>query len=104
MKKQKKTSQSDILEFLTREKPQLESRFRVSKIGLFGSYARSEETDESDIDIILEFLPQTENLFDIKLSIKEMMEREFGKRVDICREKYLKPYFRNQILKSVIYV
>jgi len=104
MKKQKKTSQSDILEFLTREKPQLESRFRVSKIGLFGSYARSEETDESDIDIILEFLPQTENLFDIKLSIKEMMEREFGKRVDICREKYLKPYFRDQILKSVIYV
>jgi predicted nucleotidyltransferase len=99
-----KISKSEILQFLSQEKDQLEAKFRVSKIGLFGSYARGEETEESDIDIILEFLPQTENLSEIKFSLKELIAKEFGKNVDICREKYLKPYYRNQILKSAIYV
>ncbi len=104
MKNHKNISKSDILNFLSKEKVQLESKFRVSKIGLFGSYARGEETEESDIDIILEFLPHTENLSEIKLSLKELIKKEFGKNVDICREKYLKPYYRTQILKSAIYV
>ncbi len=103
MKKQKIT-QSDILTFLAREKQELERQYRVAKIGLFGSYARGEETEDSDIDIILEFLPQTENLTEIKSSLKALIMKEFGKDVDICREKYLKPYYRNQILKSAIYV
>ncbi len=104
MKKHKKITQSDILAFLAREKKDLQNKYRVSKIGLFGSYARGEETDDSDIDIILEFLPQTENLSEIKLSLRTLIEREFGKNVDICREKYIKPYYRKQILQSAIYV
>jgi len=104
MKKHKKVAKSDILAFLSKEKPQLERQYRVAKIGLFGSYARGEETEESDIDIILEFLPHTENLFEIKLSLKELIKKEFGKNVGLCREKYLKPYYRNQIIESAIYV
>lgn len=100
----KTASKSGIIDFLTKEKDLLEERFRVSKIGLFGSYARGEETSESDIDIIVEFLPKTENLTTIKSSLKELIMNEFGKNVDICREKYLKPYYRDQILKSAIYV
>jgi uncharacterized protein len=103
MKKQNLLSRSSILAFLSKEKPQLERQFRVAKIGLFGSYARGEETEESDIDIILEFLPQTENLTEIKSALKKMLTEEFGKDVDICREKYLKSYYRAQILKSAIY-
>lgn len=99
-----KITRSDILAFLAREKQQLKHQYRVAKIGLFGSYARGEETDESDIDIILEFLPKTENLTEIKSSLKSLIMNEFGKEVDICREKYLKPYYRAQILKSAIYV
>ena len=102
--KRKKITKSDILAFLAKEKKELEKKYRVSKIGIFGSYARGEETDDSDIDIILEFLPQTENLTEIKSSLKALIMREFGKEVDICREKYLKPYYRNQILQSAIYV
>jgi predicted nucleotidyltransferase len=104
MKHQIKISKSDILNFLSKEKEQLETKFRVSKIGLFGSYARGEETAESDIDIILEFFPKTENLTDLKFALKALIKKEFGKDVDICREKYLKPYYRTQILKSAIYV
>lgn len=102
--KQRKITKSDILTFLAKEKKELEKKYRVSKIGIFGSYARGEETDDSDIDIILEFFPQTENLTEIKSSLKELVMREFGKEVDICREKYLKPNYRTQILQSAIYV
>ncbi len=97
-------TRSNILAFLSKEKPQFERQFRIAKIGLFGSYARGEETEYSDIDIILEFLPQTDNLTEIKSSLKELIKKEFGKNVGICREKYLKPYYRTQILKSAIYV
>ena len=104
MKQHKTISKSDILNFLLKEKEQLETKFRFSKIGLFGSYARGEEKAESDIDIILEFLPKTENLTDLKFALKTLIKKEFGKDVDICREKYLKPYYRTQIFKSAIYV
>ncbi len=104
MKKHKKPTKSDILQFLSQEKEQFETRFRIAKIGLFGSYARGEETEDSDIDIIVEFYPNTENLSEIKASLKEIIKSTFDRDVDICREKYLKPYYRNQILQSAIYV
>jgi len=104
MKKLNKPTQSNILAFLAREKQQLERQYQVAKIGLFGSHARGEETADSDIDIILEFLPQTDYLTELKSLLKVLIMKEFGKNVDICREKYLKPYYRNQILKSAIYV
>ncbi len=97
-------TQSEILAFLRSEKPIFESQFRVSKIGLFGSYARGEATEESDIDIILEFYPRTENLTEIKQALKNLISKKFGKEVDICREKYLKPYYKTQILNNTIYV
>ncbi len=100
----KTPSKSDILQFLSQEKEQFETRFRIAKIGLFGSYARGEETENSDIDIIVEFYPNTENLSEIKASLKEIIKNAFERDVDICREKYLKPYYRNQILQSAIYV
>lgn len=97
-------TKSTILAFLSKEKPLLERQFRVEKVGLFGSYARGEETEHSDIDIIVEFFPKTENLSEIKEELRTLIKREFGRDVDICREKYLKPYYRSQILKSAIYV
>lgn len=102
--KQKKITKSDILSFLTKRKLEFENKYRVSKIGLFGSYARGEETENSDIDIILEFFPSTENLTEIKSALQNIIGQQFGKEVDICREKYIKPYYRKQILQSAIYV
>lgn len=94
----------DILAFLREQKENLFSEFQLVKIGLIGSFARNEGTDESDIDLIVEFQPNTENLFEKKSEIKSLVEKEFHREVDLCREKYLKPYIKSQILKSVIYV
>lgn len=94
----------EILSFLRERKGELFSEYQLVKIGLFGSYARDEATESSDIDLIVEFQPNTENLTEKKSKIKELVAQRFGRKVDICREKYIKPYFKVQILQSAIYV
>lgn len=94
----------DILTFLREKKDEFFSEFQVIKIGLFGSYARNENSEDSDIDLIVEFQPNTENLFEKKNKIKALIRKEFNRNVDLCREKYIKPYYKSQILKTAIYV
>lgn len=94
----------EILSFLRENKDLLLSEFHLAKIGIFGSFSRNEETEDSDIDLIVEFLPNTQNLSEKKSQIKDFVAKRFDREVDLCREKYIKPYFRNQIIQSAIYV
>jgi len=94
----------DILEFLQERKADLQSEFQLIKIGLFGSFARNEATENSDIDLIIEFAPNTLALSEKKSALKSILKNQFGREVDLCREKYIKPYFKSQILKTAIYV
>ncbi|MCB0515360.1 MAG: nucleotidyltransferase domain-containing protein [Chitinophagales bacterium] len=95
---------AEILSFLREKKNELFSDYQLIKIGLFGSFARDEATEDSDIDLIVEFQPNTENLSEKKLRIKMLVAKRFDREVDLCREKYIKPYFKTQILQSAIYV
>lgn len=97
-------SKEEILSFLAESKSDFEKDFKIVKIGIFGSYARDEQTDASDIDILIEFEPKTEQLSEKKSNLRAILKKRFNKEIDLCREKYIKPYFRNQILKSAIYV
>lgn len=97
-------SKEEILSFLSKSKSDFEKEFKIVKIGIFGSYAQGTQTDASDIDILIEFEPKTEQLSEKKSNLRAILKKRFNKEIDICREKYIKPYFRNQILKSAIYV
>ena len=94
----------DILKYLTAKKSEFNRDFVIIKLGLLGSYAQDKHTENSDIDLLVEFEPNTESLAEKKMEIKKAIQSVFGKEVDICREKYIKPYFRQQILDSMIYV
>lgn len=69
-----------------------------------GSFSRNEETNESDIDLIVEFKSGTLDLMHTKEKLRKSIQKRLGRRVDICREKYLKPYYKNRILKDAIFV
>ena len=97
-------SQKQILDFISENKALLNYQFHISKIGLFGSYARNEQSNNSDIDLIVDFENGTNNLFDIKIELKKFFKDKFGVEVDICREKYIKPRYKNRIIKEAIYV
>ena len=95
--------ESTILSFLKENKDFFQREFHISKLGLFGSYARGDADEESDIDILIDFDDEAD-IFEAKLMIKELIQRQFNREADICREKYLKPYVRDEILREAIYV
>ena len=92
-----------ILYYLTSNKERLEKEYHLIRIGLFGSIARGDQNEQSDIDIIVEFENNTADLYTIKQNLKNEIQTEFNMQVDICREKYIKPIFRQQILSEVKY-
>lgn len=89
-----------IEEIIKKHKPILSEKFKVKSIGIFGSYARNQETDESDIDILVSFREPVGWEF---IDLKEYLENLFGKRVDLVTEGALKPQLKDAVLKEVVY-
>ena len=86
---------------LQKLKPFLFRRYNVSKIGYFGSFSRNEQTEESDIDILVEFSkPIGWDFFDLK----DLLEKELGVKVDLVSTKALRKQLRDSILDQTQYV
>ncbi len=98
------TDTGQILNYLTINKERFLKEYHLKRIGVFGSFARGEQTEKSDIDILIEFEEGTDNLYDIKQRLKNEIQSIFNLPVDVCREKYIKPFFRDQILHEAKYV
>jgi uncharacterized protein len=96
-------TRDQILIFLTQNKKLLRDKYHIARIGLFGSYARGEQNNNSDLDLLVEFEENTQDLYELKLQIKDFFKSHLGLEVDICREKYIKPRFKKAILKEAIY-
>lgn len=96
------TNKEYIISTMKQHKHEL-NEFGVSKIGLFGSYAREEQTDKSDIDILVEFEPEKEN-FDNYMIVYDILEKLFrNEKVEIVTKNGLSPHIGPQILKEVLY-
>jgi len=96
-------TQQEIINFLITNRSHFEQHYHVSKMGLFGSFARGEQTHASDIDILIELEKGTENIYELKKELSNFLSQSFGRPVDIAREKYLKPYVRDAILHDTVY-
>jgi len=97
-------NQSQILHYLSANKQSISRKYHLKKLGIFGSYARSEQTPESDLDLLIEFEDNTPDLTEKKEYLRKDIQSVFNINVDICREKYIKPVFRQHILSDAIYV
>jgi predicted nucleotidyltransferase len=97
-------NKSEILKELKTLKHALKEQFHIEKLGVFGSYASNSAQPESDLDLLVEFEDELSNIYEIKKGLKALLEQRFGMKVDLAREKYLKPFYREEILKQVIYV
>ena len=96
-------NRDQILTFLSQNKKLFRDKYHIIRIGLFGSYARGDQNANSDIDLLVEFEENTQDLYDLKLQLKDFFRIQFGIEIDICREKYIKPRIRNSILKETLY-
>jgi len=93
-----KQDRGDILAKLAEEREALR-RFGVRRIGLFGSAARGEAAEGSDLDFLVELEPKT---FDAYMGLKEFLEGLFGRRVDLVLRSAIKPRLRERILREVV--
>jgi len=93
----KKLTKGEIFRLLSQNR-ELLSRYRIKKIRLFGSYVRNEQTDESDIDFLVEFESPI-SIFEHVHLINELAQI-FGKKVEVLSVKALKPLLSETILKE----
>lgn len=75
----------------------------VRRIGIFGSFVRGEEREDSDIDVLIEF-EEGRRSFDTYMDLKFFLEDLFGRHVDLVDQDTLKPGLAPYILRSVRYV
>ncbi len=95
-------SAQDILRFLAQNKAELDRRFGVRRIGLYGSYASGTQRADSDVDLVVEL---REPKFDDLAGLHIYLEQALGCRVDIRRlSKSLRTPFVQRIEKDARYV
>lgn len=97
----KQINKTIILNFLTSHKEYLESKFFITKIGLFGSYAKDTANENSDIDIIIQ---STKKDFFLREDLIEYLELNLHKSVDVGYLDSIRAYYKNKIEKDIIYV
>lgn len=82
-------------------KPTLKERFKVETIDIFGSYARNEVSEKSDIDLLVTY---STNDYDHSTvyALKNYLRRKLGVKVDIVSKEFLNPHIKEQVLKEAI--
>jgi len=96
-------NKEDIFGFIRQNRHYLKEHFYIKRIGLFGSFVHNAQTEESDIDIIIELEDNTPGIHELKEELRAFFGEQFQRDVDIAREKYLKSYVKAQINNEAVY-
>lgn len=94
-------TRDEILANLGSLKEELQRRFKVKRLALFGSYARNEQTETSDVDVLVEVDPSIGLGF---VSLADELEQRLGARVDLVSYRAVKPNRWRLIEPDLIYV
>ena len=92
----------NAMALLKKNEHEIKKRFGVRKIGIFGSFARGEEREVTDIDVLVEFHDNYET-FDNFMDLKFFLEDLFERRIDLVTIDALRPQLKDNILQEVIY-
>jgi uncharacterized protein len=92
----------NVIAILSSHDDELRNRFGVKSLALFGSVARGEATERSDVDLLVEFSRPT-GYFGLG-QLQEHLERLLGCSVDLGTPRSLKPRLRDRVLQECIHV
>ncbi len=93
---------AEAIKILRGHLPELRQRFGVKSLSVFGSVARDDAGDGSDVDVLVEF--QGDTTFDGYFGLKEALEGLLGAKVDLATPSMLKPRMRPRIEQEAIRV
>ena len=90
-----------IIALLRKHKPELQRKYPLSQIGVFGSYARGEATPESDVDIAVDIQGVMGLNF---VAMADEIEALFGIPTDVVPKRAIKPEYLANVEKDIVYV
>jgi hypothetical protein len=91
-----------ILTILRDNKERFAEKYGVTKIGLFGSFARNEATEESDVDVCVEVIEPT---YDVMFDLREEIMEKTSRPVDLVQvRRHMNAFLRKRIKRDAIYV
>ena len=83
-------------------KPTLKACYKVETIGIFGSYSRGEQTEKSDLDVLVTF---SESIGVYRfIEVEEFIRKKLGVKVDLVQKGTLLPILKEQILSEIVQV
>lgn len=92
----------EVKQQLLQIKPRLQQVYQVTELGIFGSYARQEQTEVSDVDVLIDY-DQAPTLFKL-VELREDLSNVLGMKVDVVTKNGLKPRIRERVLSEVVYL
>ncbi|MEC4806408.1 MAG: nucleotidyltransferase family protein [Jaaginema sp. PMC 1079.18] len=92
----------EIKQILKATKPLLQQQYRVTELGVFGSYTQNQQTQTSDVDILIDY-EQAPTLFQL-VELRDYLAGVMGVKVDVVTKNGLKPRIRERVLSEVVYV
>ena len=95
-------NKQEMLNRLSQSKRELEGKFAIQDLAIFGSLARDEATGASDVDVLVKFKGRAG--FDQFMDLKFYLEDLIGAPVDLVTDKALRPILREKIKREAIYV
>ncbi|MBN2377324.1 MAG: nucleotidyltransferase family protein [Sedimentisphaerales bacterium] len=98
----KELNKEMILDAIGRSRARLEL-LGISNLGLFGSFVRGEQTEQSDVDLLVEFGADKKN-FDNFMDACFFLEELFGRKVELVTAESLSPYIKPHVMKEVEYI
>ena len=95
-----KAERMDVFKILKDHEQEIKERFDVKRIGVFGSFARGDQRETSDVDILVEFeKPTFDNFMDLAFFLEDLFQR----KVDLVTPNSLSPYIGPYIRQGVVW-
>ena len=95
-------SKEEIIKILRKGLPYVRRKYDVKSIALFGSYAREEQTEKSDIDLLVEFEKPID--FFTLVELEEYLKEKLGVKIEVVTPNALKEGIKSYVMKDVAYV
>jgi predicted nucleotidyltransferase len=92
-------TKEEVLRILQEEKPELVRRYGVKRLALFGSYAREDQREDSDVDIMVEVEPSIGLGF---VELADRIEEALGVRTEVVSRRAIKPHYWEMIKEELI--
>lgn len=97
-------TRQEVIGYLKNQKSELASKYFISKLGLFGSFARDEQNQASDIDIIYQLTEGKKLTYSQLFEIETELQKHFNRKIELVNFKYMNPLIKFKAEKEIVYV